>query len=41
VEQSAKPPFTVQRARPLCEWPLWPRYRGGDAAAAASFECTR
>ncbi|MFN9775129.1 MAG: tannase/feruloyl esterase family alpha/beta hydrolase [Burkholderiales bacterium] len=27
------------RTRPLCEWPSWPRYRGGDANAAASFEC--
>jgi Tannase and feruloyl esterase len=41
AEQSAKPPFAVQRARPLCEWPLWPRYKGGDAAAASSFECSR
>lgn len=41
VEQDAKPPFAVKRARPLCEWPLWPRYRSGDAAQAASFECSR
>lgn len=40
VEQTAKPPFAVQRSRPLCEWPQWPRYRGGDANAAASFTCT-
>jgi feruloyl esterase len=39
VEQSAKPPFAVQRARPLCAWPLVPRYQGGDATSAASFEC--
>lgn len=40
VEQNAKPPFAVTRARPLCRWPLVPRYRGGgDPAAAASFEC--
>ncbi len=40
VEQAVQAPaFTVQRARPLCEWPLVPRYRGGDAAQAASFEC--
>ena len=39
VEQSAKPPFTVARARPLCQWPLVPRYKGGDAASAASFAC--
>lgn len=41
VEQEGKPPFTVTRARPLCEWPTWPRYRGGDPNAAASFQCTR
>lgn len=41
AEQSAKPPFTVQRSRPLCEWPAWPRYQGGDAALASSFTCTR
>ena len=28
------------RTRPLCEWPLWPRYRGGgDVNLAASYEC--
>lgn len=41
VEQAAKPPFAAIRARPLCEWPQWPRYTGGDAAQAASFTCTR
>ena len=41
VEQSAKPPFTVERTRPLCEWPTYPRYRGGDVNSAASFECAR
>jgi feruloyl esterase len=39
IEQEAKPPFAVRRARPLCEWPRWPRYRGGDPASAASFQC--
>lgn len=41
VEQENKAPFAVTRARPLCEWPTWPRYRGGDPNAAASFECSR
>ena len=41
VEQSLAPGFAVQRARPLCEWPAWPRFKGGDAAQAANFECTR
>jgi hypothetical protein len=25
----------------LCEWPLWPRYRGGDPAHADSFQCVQ
>jgi feruloyl esterase len=29
------------RARPLCEYPGWPRYRAGDADSASSFVCTR
>ncbi len=41
AEQSAKPPFAVQRERPLCRWPEWPRYQGGDAASASSFRCVR
>ncbi len=41
VEQSFNPPFAVTRARPLCEWPAWTHYRGGDPAQAASFECIR
>lgn len=42
VEQAVQAPgFAVQRARPLCEWPAWPRYKGGDENAAASFECVR
>jgi hypothetical protein len=41
VEQALKPPFAVTRARPLCEWPRWPRFKGGDAASAGSFECAQ
>jgi hypothetical protein len=41
VEQEVKAPqFRVTRSRPLCEWPLVPRYRGGDADAARSFACS-
>jgi hypothetical protein len=29
------------RTRPLCEYPLWPRYRAGDPDSASSFVCTR
>ncbi|MBM3569094.1 MAG: tannase/feruloyl esterase family alpha/beta hydrolase [Alphaproteobacteria bacterium] len=41
IEQPNRPPFAATRSRPLCEWPSWPRYRSGDATAAASFECAR
>jgi len=41
VEQPVQAPLVVTRAHPLCGWPQWPRYRGGDAAQASSFECTR
>ncbi len=27
------------RTRPLCGWPAWPRYVGGDVNAAGSFAC--
>jgi feruloyl esterase len=27
------------RTRPLCDYPKWPRYQGGDVNQAASFEC--
>jgi tannase/feruloyl esterase len=29
------------RTRPLCEYPGWPRYRGGDPDSASSFVCAR
>ncbi|WP_432721532.1 tannase/feruloyl esterase family alpha/beta hydrolase [Jeongeupia wiesaeckerbachi] len=32
---------TRGRSRPLCEYPTWPRYRGGDVNAASSFECAK
>ncbi|AZQ54265.1 tannase/feruloyl esterase family alpha/beta hydrolase [Burkholderia cenocepacia] len=30
---------TLGRTRPLCRYPLWPKYIGGDVNAAASFQC--
>jgi feruloyl esterase len=40
LEQELKPPFAIRRARPLCHWPGWPRYRGsGNPMQAESFEC--
>jgi hypothetical protein len=41
VDQPPVAPFAVSRARPLCEWPAWPRYRSGDPAQASSFECVK
>ncbi|GAA0350801.1 tannase/feruloyl esterase family alpha/beta hydrolase [Actinoallomurus spadix] len=29
------------RARPLCEYPRWPKYRSGDPDSARSFVCSR
>ena len=39
VQQTLDPGFPVIRSRPLCEWPAWPHFNGGDVKAAASFEC--
>jgi hypothetical protein len=41
VDQPVQAPFSVTRSRPLCEWPLWPRYRGGNADDAGSFTCSK
>jgi hypothetical protein len=41
VEQRIEPSFPVLRSRPLCEWPQWPHYRGGDVKQAASFACEK
>jgi hypothetical protein len=30
---------TAGRSRPLCRYPMWPQYAGGDVNAAASFIC--
>jgi feruloyl esterase len=38
-EQDAKPPFAVQRSRPLCTWPLVPRFQGGSDRQAGNFLC--
>ena len=41
AEQKLEPGFPVTRTRPLCEWPAWPHFKGGDVKAAASYECGR
>ncbi|MBV9558937.1 MAG: tannase/feruloyl esterase family alpha/beta hydrolase [Bradyrhizobium sp.] len=37
--QETTAPFTVTSTRPLCRYPAYPRYRGGDATKAESFHC--
>ena len=40
VKLEPKPPFAVMMARPMCQYPAYPHYRGsGDPALAESFEC--
>jgi Tannase and feruloyl esterase len=41
TEQEVAVPFNVVRARPMCEYPLVPRYKGGDTKLAASFACEK
>jgi hypothetical protein len=39
VEQSVEAEPKTVRALPLCQWPMWPKYKTGDPIQAASFEC--
>jgi hypothetical protein len=32
---------TAGRSRPLCRYPTWPKYAGGDVNSAASFSCSQ
>jgi feruloyl esterase len=41
VSQRLAPPFEVTAARPMCRYPAYPRYRGGDPHKAESFACAR
>mgnify|MGYP000085457896 CR=1 FL=1 len=34
-------PATKGRTRPVCEFPLWPKYKGGDINQASSFQCSK
>jgi acetyl esterase/lipase len=34
-------PAAGQRTRPLCQYPTWPRYTGGDPNTARSFTCQK
>ncbi|HMK71373.1 MAG TPA: tannase/feruloyl esterase family alpha/beta hydrolase [Xanthobacteraceae bacterium] len=39
VRQQTKPPFAPLAARPMCRYPAYPYYQGGDATKAESFVC--
>jgi feruloyl esterase len=42
LEQTLKattPPFALQASRPMCRYPNYPRYVGGDVKQAASYTC--
>ena len=38
--KTATPPFTQVAARPMCRYPNYPRYVGGDPKQAASYACS-
>ena len=39
VQQTVETEPKTVRALPLCQWPMWPKYKTGDATLAESFEC--
>jgi hypothetical protein len=39
VRQETKAPFAVLAARPMCRYPAYPHYQGGDVFKAESFMC--
>jgi Tannase and feruloyl esterase len=41
LQQEAKPPFSTVRSRPMCEFPLVPRYKTGNINQASSFLCEK
>ena len=41
VEQSLESTIAATRSLPLCEWPDWPHYNGGDAKNATSYSCIK
>jgi Tannase and feruloyl esterase len=40
-EQSLEASPRIVRARPLCPWPAWPKYRAGPVDEASSFACAQ
>ncbi|HEX2650496.1 MAG TPA: tannase/feruloyl esterase family alpha/beta hydrolase [Burkholderiales bacterium] len=41
AQHDRAPPFAVTRSLPLCRWPSYPHYVGGDRNRAAGFECRK
>ena len=41
VTHELKLPFPIVAARPMCRYPAFPRYLGGDVAKAESFDCAQ
>lgn len=39
TSKETAPPFALRAARPMCRYPNYPHYVGGDKAAAASYVC--
>jgi feruloyl esterase len=39
ARQEIKPPYAITSTRPLCQYPAYPHYQGGDADKAESFQC--
>jgi len=39
AHQEPKPPFAQLAARPMCRYPAYPHYQGGDVTKAESFVC--
>jgi feruloyl esterase len=37
--QETKPPFAMQAARPMCRYPAYPYFGGGDSTKAENFAC--
>ena len=41
IEQTLEATPKTLRSRPLCPWPTWPKYTGGDVDEAKSFACVK
>jgi hypothetical protein len=38
--KTSLPPFAIQASRPMCQYPNYPRYVGGDKRLATSYACS-